>query len=155
LQASLPVCFKLIRYYDGAGTNGWLACLATSKDLTNWTKLGPVLQLGNTNEDDSKSASHGTTFFDGTKWQMFYLGKRHVLPAPNLIPATLYVSMKAFTPSPSGPWTKQPKVVPFRCQPGTYFSDTASECQCPTAASAKTCQMARLSKNWCAKSSAE
>ena len=36
-------------HYDGAGTNGWLACLATSKDLTNWTKVGPVLQLGKAN----------------------------------------------------------------------------------------------------------
>jgi predicted GH43/DUF377 family glycosyl hydrolase len=113
-------------HYDGAGTNGWLACLATSNDLTNWTKLGPVLQLGKTNEDDSASASYGTTFFDDTKWQMFYLGTRRVSPAPNLIPTTPYVSMKAFASSPSGPWTKQPSVVPFRCQPGTYFSDTAS-----------------------------
>ena len=33
-------------HYDGAGTNGWLACLATSSDLVHWTKKGPVLELG-------------------------------------------------------------------------------------------------------------
>jgi len=113
-------------HYDGAGTNAWLACLATSRDLTNWTKLGPVLGLGQTNEDDSASASYGTTFFDGRKWRMFYLGTRRVSPAPNLIPSTPYVTMTAIARSPSGPWTKQPGIVPFRCQPGTYFSDTAS-----------------------------
>jgi hypothetical protein len=40
-------------HYDGAGPKGWLACLATSKDLINWTKFGPVLQLGKPGEDDS------------------------------------------------------------------------------------------------------
>jgi predicted GH43/DUF377 family glycosyl hydrolase len=115
--------------YDGAGTNAWLACLATSKDLTNWNKLGPVLALGQTNEDDSASASYGTTFFDGTNWQMFYLGTRHATPPPNLIPATPYVAMKARGDSPYGPWTKQPDIVPFRCVPGTYYSDTASPAQ--------------------------
>ncbi len=113
-------------HYDGAGTNGWLACLATSKDLTNWTKLGSILQLGKTNESDSASASYGTTYFDGTKWQMFYLGTRHVSPAPNFIPVTPYVTMKAFADSPAGPWTKQPSVAVLRCQPGTYFNNTAS-----------------------------
>ncbi len=113
-------------HYDGAGANAWLACLATSKNLTNWTKLGPVLQLGKTGEDDSASASYGTTFFDGAQWQMFYLGTRRVTSAPNFIPSTPYVTMKAVGNSPTGPWNKQSAVMPFRCQPGTYFSDTAS-----------------------------
>ena len=115
-----------VMHYDGAGTNGWLACLATNKDLTHWTKPGPVLQLGKANEDDSASASYGTTYFGGTNWQMFYLGTRRVSAAPSLIPATPHVSMKSFANSPSGPWTIQPSVVPFRCQPRTYYSDTAS-----------------------------
>lgn len=34
--------------------------------------------------------------------------------------------MKAKSASPAGPWTKQPGVVPFRTQPGTYYPDTAS-----------------------------
>ena len=33
-------------HYDGAGPKGWLACLATSKDLVHWQKKGPVLDLG-------------------------------------------------------------------------------------------------------------
>ncbi len=101
-------------HYDGAGTNGWLACLATSKDLTHWTKFGPVLQLGQASADDSASASYGTTFFDGTKWQMFYLGTPHATPAPDRIPAPPYLTMKAQSDSPSGPWVKEPAVVPFR-----------------------------------------
>jgi predicted GH43/DUF377 family glycosyl hydrolase len=113
-------------HYDGAGPKAWLACLATSKDLTNWTKLGPVLRLGQASEDDSASASYGTTFFDGVKWQMFYLGTRRATRAPNFIPSTPYVTMKAVANSPAGPWRKQPGIVPFRCQSGTYFSDSAS-----------------------------
>ncbi|MEI8354106.1 MAG: hypothetical protein WCG22_06330, partial [Lentisphaerota bacterium] len=27
-------------FYDGAGPKGWLACLATSKDLKTWEKQG-------------------------------------------------------------------------------------------------------------------
>ncbi len=34
--------------------------------------------------------------------------------------------MKGTSHSPEGPWVKQPKVVPFRCKPGTYYSHTAS-----------------------------
>jgi len=34
--------------------------------------------------------------------------------------------MKATADSPQGPWRKQPEVVPFRPQPGTYYSSTAS-----------------------------
>ena len=33
-------------HYDGAGPKGWLCCLATSKDLLNWTPKGPVLNFG-------------------------------------------------------------------------------------------------------------
>ncbi len=33
-------------HYDGAGPKGWLACLATSKDLVHWQKKGPVLDFG-------------------------------------------------------------------------------------------------------------
>jgi predicted GH43/DUF377 family glycosyl hydrolase len=101
-------------HYDGAGTNGWLACLATSKDLTNWTKLGPVLQLGKAGDDDSASASYGTTYFDGTNWHMFYLGTPNVSPAPDLVPSPPYLTMKAHSTSPGGPWVKDPQIVPFR-----------------------------------------
>ncbi len=113
-------------HYDGAGESAWLACLATSHDLKNWIKVGPVLSVGKSNEDDSRSASYGVTFFDGLKWHMFYLGTTHATSAPNFVPTTPYMTMKAYAESPTGPWMKQPTVVPFSCQPSTYFSDTAS-----------------------------
>ena len=113
-------------HYDGAGTNGWLACLATSKDLLHWTKQGPVLPLGSAGTDDSASASYGVTFLEGKNWHMFYLGTPHTTPAPDYIPAFPYLTLKAQAPSPSGPWTKQPDVIPFRTRPGTYYSATAS-----------------------------
>lgn len=113
-------------HYDGAGTNGWLACLATSKDLTNWTAKGPMLTLGPPTSEDSASASYGVTFFDGKGWHMFYLGTPHTTPAPDFIPAFPYLTLKARSASPSGPWIKQRAVVPFRPKPGTYHSATAS-----------------------------
>ena len=113
-------------HYDGAGPKGWLACLATSKDLVHWQKKGPVLDLGAPGSEDSASASYGVTYFDGKTWHMFYLGTPHATPPPDLIPSFPYLTLKAKAPSPGGPWTKQPKVVPFRTKPGTYYADTAS-----------------------------
>ena len=113
-------------HYDGAGIKGWLCCLATSKDLVNWTKKGAVLQLGKPNEPDSKSASYGTTYFDGKKWHMFYLGTPNVTPAPDLIPSFPYLNMKAESDSPSGPWIKRREIVPFKPQQKTFYSSTAS-----------------------------
>ena len=113
-------------HYDGAGPRGWLACLATSTDLTHWTKKGPVLDFGPPGADDAASASYGTTFFDGKTWHMFYLGTPHVTPAPDLVPMFPYQTMKAESQAPAGPWTKQPQVVPFKCVPNTYYSVTAS-----------------------------
>jgi predicted GH43/DUF377 family glycosyl hydrolase len=113
-------------HYDGAGPWGWLACLATSNDLAHWTKKGPVLNFGKPGEDDSASASYGVTYFDGKMWHMFYLGTPHTSPAPDLIPAFPYQTMKARSRSPAGPWIKQPDVVSFRCRPNTYYDVTAS-----------------------------
>jgi predicted GH43/DUF377 family glycosyl hydrolase len=113
-------------HYDGAGPAGWLACLATSSNLTHWVKRGPVLSLGRPNQPDSASASYGTTFFDGHSWHMFYMGTPHATPPPDLIPAFPYLTLKATSPSPEGPWTKQPEVTPFRCAPGTFYNVTAS-----------------------------
>jgi predicted GH43/DUF377 family glycosyl hydrolase len=101
-------------HYDGSGPKGWLACLATSKDLVNWTAKGPVLDLGAKGSDDSASASYGTTYFDGEAWHMFYLGTPNVTAAPNLSPMPPYLTMKAQSKSPAGPWIKQPDVVPLR-----------------------------------------
>jgi predicted GH43/DUF377 family glycosyl hydrolase len=113
-------------HYDAAGPKGWLCALATSKDLTTWTKKGSVLDLGAKGEDDSATASYGVTFFNGKAWHMFYIGSPHTTPPPELIPSFPYLTMKARGDSASGPWTKQKDVIPFRTKPGTYYSATAS-----------------------------
>lgn len=113
-------------HYDAAGPRGWLAALAVSKDLVHWQKKGPVLELGKAGEDDSASASYGTTYCDGRTWHMFYMGTPHTSPAPDLVPAFPYLTMKAKSASPIGPWVKQKEVVPFQAKPATYYSVTAS-----------------------------
>ena len=113
-------------HYDAAGPTGWLTALATSRDLYHWTDHGTVLTLGAAGSEDAASASYGTTYFDGRKWQMFYLGTPNATPPPNRVPSFPYLTMKAVSDSPSGPWRKQPEIVPFRPEPGTYYSATAS-----------------------------
>ena len=113
-------------HYDGAGPRGWLACLATSKDLAHWEKKGPVLELGQPGEPDSASASYGVTFKSGKFWHMFYLGTPNVTPPPGRVPMFPYQTLKAKSRTPTGPWLKQSQVIPFRCQPGTFYSITAS-----------------------------
>ncbi len=113
-------------HYDAAGPQGWLASLAISKDLIHWEKKGPVLQLGKEGEPDSKSASYGTTYYDGKKWHMFYLGTPNVSPAPNLIPSFPYLNRKAESESPFGPWVKRKDIIPFKPQEHTFYSSTAS-----------------------------
>ncbi len=113
-------------HYDAAGPSGWLAALATSSDGARFDKRGPILQLGRNGEGDSASASYGTTYFDGRDWHMFYLGTPNSTSPPDRIPAFPYLTMKAISRSPTGPWTKQPEVAPFRPQPGSYYSETAS-----------------------------
>jgi len=113
-------------HYDAAGPTAWLCALATSADLVHWRKRGPVLALGEPGTEDSKSASYGVTYFDGKKWQMFYLGTPNTSPAPDRVPSFPYLTMKARSSSPLGPWQKQPEIVPFRPKPGTYYSTTAS-----------------------------
>jgi len=113
-------------HYDGAGPRGWLACLATSQDLAHWTCHGPALDFGASNHNDSASASYGTTYFDGRRWHLFYLGTPHTTPAPDFIPGFPYLTMKAQGPSPAGPWEKQYDVTPFRVKPGSYYAGCAS-----------------------------
>ena len=113
-------------HYDGAGPRGWLACLATSKDLHHWDLKGPVLDLGAKGEDDSGTASSPWTIFDGKRWHMFYVGTPFTSPPPNRIPSVPYYTLTATAPSPAGPWTKHKGFQPFRTEPGTYYADTAS-----------------------------
>ena len=113
-------------HYDAAGDTGWLCALARSPDGLHWTKHGTVLELGAPGSEDSKSASYGVTFLEADTWHMFYLGTPNTSPAPDRIPAFPYLTMKAQSTSPFGPWVKQPEVVPFRPQAGTYYEDTSS-----------------------------
>jgi len=94
-------------HYDGAGPKGWVACLAESKDLMKWKAKCSVLPLGKEGTDGCASASYGTTFYDKGKWHMFYLGTPHTSPAPDLVPAFPYLTMKAQSNAPTGPWEKQ------------------------------------------------
>jgi len=114
-------------HYDGAGPKGWLACLALSKDLVNWSAKGPVLQFGKPGSEDCASASYGSVFFDGTKWHMFYMGTSNATPAPDYIPAAPpYLTMKAESTSPTGPWIKRYDITPFKLKPNSYYSGVAS-----------------------------
>jgi predicted GH43/DUF377 family glycosyl hydrolase len=113
-------------FYDGAGPKGWLACLATSKDLKTWEKKGPILDFGKPGESDGAAACSPWVYSEGKDWHMFYLGTPNVTPAPDFIPSFPYLTMKAKSASLAGPWIKQPEVVPFTCQPKTYYDVTAS-----------------------------
>ena len=113
-------------HYDAAGPEGWLTSLAVSKDLVHWEKRGPILDFGQAGEDDAASASYGVTFYDQTGWHMFYLGTPNASNPPDLVPSFPYLTMKARGAGPEGPWVKQKDVVPFRTEPGTYYSVTAS-----------------------------
>jgi predicted GH43/DUF377 family glycosyl hydrolase len=113
-------------HYDAAGPKGWLCSLATSKDLLTWEKKGPILDFGKPGQDDSASASYGVTYKQGDQWHMFYLGTPRASSPPNYVPSFPYLTMKAKSKSPAGPWIKQYDVTPFRLKPGTYYSRTAS-----------------------------
>jgi predicted GH43/DUF377 family glycosyl hydrolase len=113
-------------FYDGAGAKGWLACLATSKDLKTWEKKGPILNFGKPGENDSAAATSPWVYHDGNEWHMFYLGTPNASPGPDHVPCFPYLTMKAKSTSLAGPWIKQPKVVPFSCKPNTYYDVTAS-----------------------------
>lgn len=113
-------------HYDAAGPEGWRAALAVSGDGVTFEPKGPVLDLGRPGEDDSASASYGTTYFDGRRWHMFYLGTPNATSAPDRVPAFPYLTMKAEADGPAGPWRKRPDVVPFRTRPGTHYNNTAS-----------------------------
>jgi hypothetical protein len=108
LGAREAICFKAgdtyYLHYDGAGPKGWLACLATSKDLHHWDLKGPILDFGAPGERDSASASSPWTVFDGEWWHMFYVGCQKTSPPPALIPSTPYYTLAAKSRHPDGPW---------------------------------------------------
>ncbi|SFS85831.1 hypothetical protein SAMN04487890_10574 [Mucilaginibacter polytrichastri] len=113
-------------FYDGAGSTGWLACLATSKDLNAWTKKGTILSLGTSNKPDHKSASSPWVIKAGNEWHMFYLGTPNTSLGPDRVPAFPYLTMKAKSVSLSGPWIKQYDVKPFSGKKNSFYSVTSS-----------------------------
>lgn len=113
-------------FYDGAGKDGWRACLAKSKDLLSWTKMRPALELGDSTKKDAKSASSPWVIKDNGEWHMFYLGTPNTSPAPDRIPSFPYLTMKAKSNSIEGPWIKQYEVIPFDIKGNTFYSLTAS-----------------------------
>ncbi|MBB6107649.1 Glycosyl hydrolases family 43 [Mucilaginibacter lappiensis] len=113
-------------FYDGAGKDGWLACLAESKDLKNWVKKGAILTLGDSSKADSKSASAPWVIKEKGEWHMFYLGTPHTTSAPDRIPAFPYLTMKAKSKSLEGPWIKQYNVKPFLEKKNSFYTVTAS-----------------------------
>jgi len=112
-------------HYDAAGPRGWLCSLAVSKDMQSWEKRGPVLDFGAPGSNDSKGACYGVTYKEGDVWHMFYLGTPNTSPAPDLIPSFPYLTLKAKSESPEGPWVKEEGIV-LELQPDTYYSLTAS-----------------------------
>ncbi len=117
---------KYYLHYDGAGPNGWVACLATSTDMRHWTRHGAVLQLGAKGKLDKGTATSPWVYHDGKKWHMFYLGSPNATKAPDFIPAMPYYTFKAEAKAPSGPWHKRYDITPFRTKPDTYYDSAAS-----------------------------
>jgi len=113
-------------FYDGAGKDGWRACLAESRDLKTWVKKGPILKLGELGSNDSKSASAPWVIKEKDTWHMFYLGTPNTTPAPDRIPAFPYLTMKAHSKTLEGPWIKQYDVTPFPPKEGSFYTVTAS-----------------------------
>lgn len=113
-------------FYDGAGPDGWRACLARSTDLVNWDLLGPVLNLGEPGTPDSAAATSPWVYFQDGLFHMFYLGTPSASPAPDHVPQFPYLTLKAVAERPEGPWRKDYNNVPFSTVPGTYRGATAS-----------------------------
>lgn len=113
-------------FYDGAGKDGWQACLAESKDLKTWVKKGSILTLGDSTKGDYKSASAPWVIKEKNTWHMFYLGTPNTTSAPERIPSFPYLTMKAKSNSLKGPWIKQYDVTPLTLKKNSYYAVTAS-----------------------------
>lgn len=101
---------QYLLHYDGAGVRGWLACSATSTDLVNWVRQGPILDFGPAGSRDAGAACSPWIIEDRGTWHMFYLGSRTQTPPPERVPESPYPTLKAKAVSAFGPWTKQPEV---------------------------------------------
>ncbi|TDE18280.1 hypothetical protein [Dyadobacter psychrotolerans] len=117
---------KYYLFYDGAGKDGWISCLAKSSDLRNWEKKGAILTLGEPGKNDSKSASSPWVIKEKDIWHMFYIGTPNTTPPPYRIPAFPYLTMKARSNSLGGPWIKQYDVTPLPPKENSYYTVTSS-----------------------------
>lgn len=117
---------KYYLFYDGAGKDGWRACLAESNDLKTWIKKGAILPLGDPGKSDAKSASSPWVIKSDGTWHMFYLGTPHTTPAPDRVPAFPYLTMKAQAKSLEGPWVKQYDTKPFPVNENSFYTITSS-----------------------------
>ena len=107
-------------FYDGAGPTGWLACLATSTDLVNWTKRGRMLVLGKPGDPDAAFAGSPWFIKERDTWHMFYITARTATPPPDLVAAGPYNAMKATSKALTGPWVKTAGFVPLDPRVGTF-----------------------------------
>ncbi len=113
-------------HYDAAFASGFRVCLAVSSDLENWERRGVVLGPGPAGAPDAAAAVSPWVAHDGPWWHMFYVGSPVFVPGPERLPGFPYLTLKARSRLPAGPWEKQPDVIPFGVAPGTYRSITAS-----------------------------
>jgi len=113
-------------FYDGAGKDGWISCMAESKDLKSWSKTGAILSLGDSTHNDHKSASSPWVIKQGDTWHMFYIGTPNTTPAPYSRPAFPYLTMKASSSSITGPWKKQYDITPLPPKEKSYYTVTSS-----------------------------
>ena len=114
-------------FYDSAEPGvGWLACLATSKDLDNWERHGPVFSYGEPGTLDSHTATSPWFIRHDGLWHAYYVGCTKTTPPPECIPHLPYFTLKAEAEDLKGPWRKRYDVTVVSTDPGTYRSDTAS-----------------------------
>jgi hypothetical protein len=109
-------------FYDGIRPDGTRACLATSRDLVNWRKHGPILEKGLPGTRDAGAVCSPWVIHDGREWHMFYIGS----PTGKELPDFPYLTLKAKSARLAGPWVKQYDVIPFNTCADTYYSVTAS-----------------------------
>ena len=114
--------------YDGAGADYWTVNEATSTNLTDWTKLGKVLDKGPAGKPDSATVAYGTIYKTPTDsaYYMFYLGTQVKAGQPTNVPLPPYVSLRAKGPTPTGGWSKQSAIPIISLVNGSYREITAS-----------------------------
>jgi len=114
-------------FYDGARPGvGWLACLATSRDLKTWERHGSVFDFGAPGAPDSHTATSPWFIQEDGLWHAFYVGCQKTTAAPDCIPHAPYVTCKAEAAQLAGPWKKRYDVVAVSAEPETYRGETAS-----------------------------